>query len=141
MKTYTGRRERSGRTRVFVINDINGDSHPLPLRLDLFNHSPTGFEWGYGGSGPAQLALAILVDVFGDKTLAVKLHQTFKFRVIGALDHSMPFVLTERQVRDAVIEIQKEKAKGVNHVELTQQADADRDVAAGRAAADAKQTE
>ena len=28
--------------------------HP---RLDLWNHSPTGFEWGYPGSGPAQSAL------------------------------------------------------------------------------------
>ncbi len=32
------------------------------LRLDLYNHSPTGFEWGYWGSGPAQLALAMLAD-------------------------------------------------------------------------------
>jgi hypothetical protein len=35
----------------------------LPLRLDLRNHSPTGFAWGYGGSGPSQLSLAILSDV------------------------------------------------------------------------------
>jgi hypothetical protein len=39
---------------------VNGD--PLPPRLDLFNHSPAGFDWGYGGSGPAQLALAMLAD-------------------------------------------------------------------------------
>jgi hypothetical protein len=29
---------------------------------DIRNHSPDGFEWGYGGSGPAQLALALCVD-------------------------------------------------------------------------------
>lgn len=29
-------------------------------------HSPTGFEWGYGGSGPADLALSILADVLGE---------------------------------------------------------------------------
>jgi len=23
----------------------------------VYNHSPTGFSWGYEGSGPAQLAL------------------------------------------------------------------------------------
>lgn len=28
--------------------------------LAVRNHSPTGFAWGYGGSGPAQLALAVL---------------------------------------------------------------------------------
>lgn len=33
---------------------------PLPLMLDKVNHSPTGFEWGYYGSGPAQLAFSML---------------------------------------------------------------------------------
>lgn len=32
-----------------------------PLRHIPF-HSPAGMEWGYEGSGPADLALAILVD-------------------------------------------------------------------------------
>jgi hypothetical protein len=27
------------------------------------NHSPAGFEWGYSGSGPAQLALALAMEV------------------------------------------------------------------------------
>jgi hypothetical protein len=49
-------------------------NRPLPMRLDLWNHSPTGFEFGYGGSGPAQLALAILADCCGDE-LAVTYHQ------------------------------------------------------------------
>ena len=34
---------------------------PFPSQA-VRNHSPTGFAWGYGGSGPAQLALAILID-------------------------------------------------------------------------------
>lgn len=29
-------------------------------------HSPTGFEFGYGGSGPSDLALSILLDFFGE---------------------------------------------------------------------------
>lgn len=28
-------------------------------------HSPTGLEWGYGGSGPADMALTILSHFFG----------------------------------------------------------------------------
>jgi hypothetical protein len=32
-------------------------------------NSPTGFGWGYGGSGPAQLALALLADSLGDNDL------------------------------------------------------------------------
>ena len=44
----------------------------------VFNHSPDGFQWGYSGSGPAQLALALLLDVTGDEHSAVLLHQNFK---------------------------------------------------------------
>ena len=31
--------------------------------LKVYNHSPTGFSWGYLGSGPAQLALAIMLEL------------------------------------------------------------------------------
>lgn len=83
----------------------DGDSHVLRLRFDLSNHSPTGFEWGYGGSGPAQLALAILADALGDDNAALRLHQRFKFKVIGALKRDSPWLLTEKQVLAAVKEI------------------------------------
>jgi hypothetical protein len=44
----------------------------------LWNHSPDGFEWGYAGSGPAQLALAIVLEAGLDDATAVRLHQRFK---------------------------------------------------------------
>lgn len=44
----------------------------------VWNHSPDGFNWGFGGSGPAQLALAILLKVT-DKDTAVKNYQQFKW--------------------------------------------------------------
>ena len=31
----------------------------------VIRHSPTGFEWGYAGSGPADLALSIMCDHLG----------------------------------------------------------------------------
>lgn len=88
MATYRGKRDVHdnggiGDTHVTV------DDKPLPLRLEVYNHSPTGFEWGYGGSGPAQLALAILLDHFerkgfvGDGSRALDLHQDFKFHVVA----------------------------------------------------------
>lgn len=40
-------------------------------------HSPTGFEWGYSGSGPADLALNI-VSMFVPGFWAMYLHQQFK---------------------------------------------------------------
>ena len=64
MKTYQGRRD--GAAVVVTVND-----RPLNLRLDLYNHSPTGFEWGYSGSGPAQLALALLADHLGNGEAAL----------------------------------------------------------------------
>jgi len=39
---------------------VNG----VPLK-HIVEHSPTGFQWGYGGSGPADLALSILADCIG----------------------------------------------------------------------------
>jgi hypothetical protein len=45
----------------------------------LINHSPDGFNWGYSGSGPAQLALAILVHQLGYKSKkALEYYQAFK---------------------------------------------------------------
>jgi len=60
------------------------ETENLDLRLDLGNHSPTGFAWGYGGSGPHQLALAILSDFFGDKA-AEKYYNMFTWDVIARL--------------------------------------------------------
>ena len=51
--------------------------------LKLSNHSPVGYEWGYGGSGPAQLALALLLHATEDRKRALALHQRFKFAYVG----------------------------------------------------------
>jgi len=84
---YAGRYETTG---ALVTVTRSGRTKLLDPRYDLWNHSPTGFAWGYAGSGPAQLALAILADYFGAKpggkaALANALYQSFKFAVIVAL--------------------------------------------------------
>lgn len=48
------------------------------------NHSPDGFMWGYAGSGPAQLGLAILLE-FIPVEYAQRLYQDLKFQFIAAL--------------------------------------------------------
>src|SRR5262249_40617485 len=63
LKTYISKRLEEG-CEVYVRTE-DGGSYPLALRTEIRNHSPTGFEWGYGGSGPAQLALAIIADHIG----------------------------------------------------------------------------
>jgi len=50
----------------------------------VWNHSPNGFTWGYEGSGPAQLALAVLLELVPQDE-AVELHQEFKREVIARL--------------------------------------------------------
>lgn len=62
---------------------VNGG--PLNARFDLREHSPTGFEWGYEGSGPAQLALAMLADHLADDDKARELYQEFKRCVVARL--------------------------------------------------------
>ena len=51
----------------------------------IWNHSPDGFNWGYGGSGPAQLALAICLKLTRDRDIARALHQAFKRDIIAIL--------------------------------------------------------
>jgi len=48
------------------------------------NHSPDGFNWGYGGSGPAQLALAVMLEVYEQKH-AISVYQDFKWNHIAKL--------------------------------------------------------
>ena len=79
MKVYEADREKWGRS---IKVNMGGDFYWLDPRPSqkMRNHSPDGFEWGYGGSGPAQLALAILLDLLGeDHQPAAQAHyQNFK---------------------------------------------------------------
>lgn len=66
---------------------------------DVINHSPDGFQWGYGGSGPAQLALAILLR-FCSKEEAVRLHHAFKWDVIAKLPRGKEWQIPNQRVVD-----------------------------------------
>ena len=90
--------EAAERTHGLVVT-VNG----RPLR-HVVRHSPTGFEWGYGGSGPADLALSILADYLGERQavrrfirpmgwmtesepLTCRLYQQFKWHFVSRFDH------------------------------------------------------
>lgn len=81
---------------------INGKPlNPGPSQT-LINHSPDGFSWGYGGSGPAQLALALLLH-YTDRAFAMGHYQNFKFEVIAGLpqeDFKLPFKRVKEWVTD-----------------------------------------
>lgn len=83
MKRYRATKNSTGVLDVQVEDGAN--TYLLPMRLDLRNHSPTGFQSGYNGSGPAQLALALLADALGDSERALDGYQDIKFKLISRL--------------------------------------------------------
>ena len=61
---------------------LEGEAHasvPHAVR-----HSPTGVEWGYGGSGPADLALSVLLALT-DEQAANALYHCFKHEVVASV--------------------------------------------------------
>ena len=93
MKTYVGLRMSEG--VAVTVRDEQG----MQELTHQIRHSPTGFEWGYGGSGPADLALSVLADVLDDVSEVERLYQDFKRDVVVSLPDDR-WVLTEKEVVD-----------------------------------------
>lgn len=81
---------------MVVFDDGSGQVRPLP---HFMRHSPGGFEWGYGGSGPADLALAILADATGDLRYALAQYQQFKREMVTRMARE-GWVLHRQEVQD-----------------------------------------
>ncbi len=112
MKSYVGfrtTRASIGRGDA-VVTVIEPDKPPRPLdpRLDLRSHSPTGFEWGYAGSGPAQLALALAADVLRDDDRALLVYQRLKFELVGAFAEE-GWALTEAQLWGTILTLEAQR--------------------------------
>jgi hypothetical protein len=102
-------RYEGNRTKAGAIVTVNGEL--LDVRLDLRNHSPTGFDWGYCGSGPAQLSLAILADHLKDDEQALNLYQHFKWTVVATLPKKR-WMLSGIDIDRALEGIRKQEAGG-----------------------------
>lgn len=100
-KLYQGRVAADPPSRV----QVNG--RPLALRLEIRNHSPAGFSWGYAGSGPAQTALALLCDATGNVKEAEQYYQHFKAAVIARLPEGEDWEMTDSEVLEYLTEIKK----------------------------------
>jgi hypothetical protein len=94
MKTYSGTSDG----QVFVLQE---GEPPLALdpRYDIYNHSPDGFAWGYGGSGPSQLALALCADILGDDAIARRSYMDFKFAFVSLLPMGQEWSASESELR------------------------------------------
>jgi hypothetical protein len=110
MKHYVGERTPQGCEVDVIDPDHPGGGYPLDPRHDLRNHSPTGFCWGYSGSGPAQLALALLADALGDDEKAQRHYQDFKFKVVGRLPHDR-WELSQEDILQTVARFEAEKGR------------------------------
>ena len=86
---YVGFRTAEG-PRVHVVRD----GSPFLLR-HVEMHSPTGFEWGYLGSGPADLSLSILADYLGNRDVAENLKNAFKEEVVSRLPKTAWILTTD----------------------------------------------
>lgn len=78
MKVYIIERDPEGDVTAWV--DDQGVSYPLP---HLVQHSPDGFEFGYGGSGPSDLARSIVGDYLNTKSPDPVKYQAVKWALIA----------------------------------------------------------
>jgi hypothetical protein len=94
-KAYAGGRvlDRAVVT-VHILTPAGVTSYPLP---HLVRHSPDGFNWGYAGSGPAELARSLLIDCLGAAP-APRLYQAFKQRFICRLEQDAAWQIDEPAV-------------------------------------------
>lgn len=97
MIVYEGIPERTEGGGFLVLCD--GEELSPKLSQTIINHSPAGFNWGYGGSGPAQLSLALLLEETGAR-LARAYYQQFKWEVISNLQEGQRWELTSDQILD-----------------------------------------
>ena len=62
LKTYYGHVPTGDHSLYVTVRDHKKGLKALSHHL---RYSPTGYNWGYGGSGPSELARCILLDAFG----------------------------------------------------------------------------
>ena len=81
--------------------------------LGLVRHSPTGFDWGYTGSGPAQLVCALLLDYTDNETVAQQHYIQFRNDVVSQLECDGPadcWHLTGEDIEAALAEFEEDRA-------------------------------
>jgi hypothetical protein len=98
--------KKTGEAEVFRIENGNPFKLSPEASRKIYDHS-SDFEWSYTGSGPAQLALALLLDVTGEAEVAELLHQRFKEEVVAGFEDE--FLITA----DAIWEWVKKNDKEV----------------------------
>ncbi len=102
-KTYRG--ESGGVVHVVI---KSGFMRTIRRLHHVVLHSPSGFDWGYEGSGPADLALSILCDVLKERPSKKQIyhgdfkayahHQDFKREFVSRWDMYGGFQIDENTI-------------------------------------------
>ena len=116
MRMYRGNAEDASSAHVVSVWE---DGRLVGTLAHHVKHSPDGFSWGYGGSGPADLARCILIDHLGDKAWCPTcrgsgkecldcwgertafrpgLYQAFKFDVVARFPQAGQWTLDSDQI-------------------------------------------
>ena len=97
IRYYAKRISRSGHQPVF--KKLLPDGEPTELSpapsQKLLNHSPDGFQFGYSGAGPAQLALALLLDATTNPETALAFYQLFKWYKVATWGNEWSILRSE----------------------------------------------
>ena len=70
-------------------------------------HSPTGMNWGYGGSGPADLACSLLWDVLGEEP-STGMYQDFKWAFVAGWKET--WEISKKEILDWITQYALKKA-------------------------------
>jgi hypothetical protein len=96
VKSYQGfANDNPAGARLVMVNTDEGQR----LLYHRVRHSPTGFSWGYGGSGPADLARSILWDYLEAEPKPA-CYQDFKFHYVAGWLPSEGWELSGDAIRD-----------------------------------------
>src|SRR5579872_382549 len=106
------RREENGDAnlsdeQVFVVRD--GQAKSLDPRNDLVDHSPDGLSWGYSGSGAAQLAVAILMEIFNDWERVQPIYQRYMECFVAKIPQNTNWMADGSDVMAMALAIEVEK--------------------------------
>ena len=105
-------------TKTYIVRRITGvtgkgdpgkvvgmvlDSRGAAKELEhLVHHSPDGFEFGYAGSGPADLARSIVGDLLRTHQPHPADYQPVKFALIATLKGDGPHLIHEAAIREHI---------------------------------------
>lgn len=121
MNVYEGKRttrkvKLNGEDMDVAVCVISKNGKPVDIKKSQrVRHHSDEFEWGYGGSGPAQTALALLLEELGaNSSPAARLYQAFKFKVVQWWPQDGGWRITGQEIREKIAEIEEER-KGLTH--------------------------